>query len=738
MMVSHRAFTLALLCCTALATPAIAQDAPPPQAESDEIVVTAQRREERLQDVAAAATALNSDGLRDKGVQRLDDLQYAAPALSITDAGLTQSVNIRGVGLASGSPSVANGVATYVDGVFQPPIVSTNGFYDVGSVEVFRGPQGTFVGSNSTGGAIFINSRNPVLGSVEGYGEASAGNYNAFGVEGALNLPVGDTLALRGALRYRKRDSYYTDIGPLGNEPGRLDEISGRVGALWQPADTFRALLKVELSDRSTGGYAYAPFAGSAYAAYRPRDIRTIDYDSPTRNDEKALQASLELRYEFGGGTTLRSISGYQNKRVWNLYDSDGTNAARYSPADAAFLQVETSDQFVRERVWTQEINLISPTSGALSWIVGGYFQRNIIDVDITGRSNGFPTDIDILTKKTTIGIFAQATYRFSPKLALDVGGRYSHYSVDGPGSVRIGNGIPGFPAGGLAVADLSGEHQDGRATGKVSLNWTPDTNNLIYGFVARGYKPGGFTSPTNAFRPETVIDYEIGWKSTLAAGHVRTQLSAFYYDYSNFQFDILDPATGQVNPTNLADATIKGIEAQVQAHLGGFTFDAGAAYVDSALGNVQFVDQRAVSRAFPGATFVPQCPTGQPTTLPTCINYAPFVRDTDGGPNLFSPKWTFNVGAQYRFDLAGVEVTPRINYAYVGPQFTYIGYSPISDRIDGRGLLSARITARTGKVEFELYGTNLANVDYVSGQSGNNEFYGAPREYGVRARLDF
>lgn len=716
------------------ATPAFAQETD----RVDEIVVTAQRRAENLQNVAAAATALTGDTLEDKGVQRLDDLQRVAPSLSITDAGLTQSVNIRGVGLASGSPSVANGVATYFDGVFQPPIVSTNSFYDIGSVEVFRGPQGTFVGSNSTGGAIFINSRNPELGKIGGYAELSAGNYDAWGAEAALNLPIGQTLAVRGAMKYRNRDTYFTDIGPLGNEPARLNEIAGRVGLLWEPSPAFSALFKLEIADKETGGYAYRPFAGSAYAPYRTANIRTVDYDSPTRNDEKALQTTLALQYETSGGTTLRSVSGYQNKRIFNLYDSDGTNAARYSAADAAFLQQSTSDQYVRERMWTQEVNVISPTDGALSWIVGGYFQRNIIDVDITLRANGFPTDILILTNKTTTGVFGQATYKFSPQFALDVGARYSHYSADGSGNVAIGNAIPGFPHGGLVVADLGGSHKDGRMTGKVSLNWTPNDDNLVYAFVARGYKPGGFTSATMEFDPETVIDYEIGWKSTFADGRIRTQFGAFYYDYSNFQFDVLDPASGQVNPINLASATIKGLEAQIQARSHGFTFDAGIAYVDSSLGNVSFIDQRAVNRAFPGANFVPQCPVGQSTTLPTCIDYSPFVRSTDGGPNLFSPRWTYNIGAQYEAAIGDVSITPRLNYAYVGPQFSYIGYSPISDRLGGRGVLSGQLSLRKGNIELEFYGTNLANAKYVTGQTGNNEFYGAPREYGVRARVTF
>lgn len=701
-----------------------------------EIIVTAQRREQNLQTVAAAATALSGDSLQDKGVERMDDLQRVAPALSISDAGLTQSVNIRGIGLASGSPAVANGVATYLDGVFQPPIVNTNSFYDIGSVEVFRGPQGTFVGSNSTGGAIFINSRNPELGRTSGYAEGSVGNYNSFGFEGALNVPLTTTMAMRGAVKYRKRDSFYTDIGPNNNKPASLEEISGRIGVMLE-VDAFRALLKVEGGDKKSGGFAYQALPGTNYAPYRPDDIRTLDYDSPTQNDETAFQASLELRYEFDG-VTLRSISGFQNKRSQNLYDLDGTNSARYSPADLIALPKASQQQYVRERVWTQEVNLISSTEGPFDWIVGGYFQRNEIDVDIEVLSGGFPTDIFIPTTKTTTGVFAQGTYNLSEKLAVDIGGRYSSYSATGGGAVTIGRGIPDFPPDGLVVADLDGSHSDGRMTGKISLNWTPDENNLIYGFVTRGYKPGGFNSAVSEFDPETVIDYEIGWKATLAEGRVRTQLGAFYYDYRNFQFDVLDGSTGQVNLMNLPKATVKGIEGQIQARFGQLTIDGGFAYVDSQLGSFDFIDQRAVARAYPGVTLVPQCLPGGPSGPPDCIDYTPFVRTTAGGPNLFSPEWTYNVGASYRIDAGNVSITPRINYAYMGSQYSYIGYSPISDILEARGLVSAQIAIRTGKVELELYGTNLANKQYVSGQAGNTEYFGAPREYGLRLRFDF
>jgi outer membrane receptor protein involved in Fe transport len=180
-----------------LAGVAMAQDQAAPLAPVllEETIVTAQRREENLQQVPIAATALDAAALEARAVARLADLQTATPSLSITNAGQTQSVNIRGIGLASNSPNATAGVATYVDGLFQPPIVQSNGFYDLASIEVLRGPQGTLVGTSSTGGAIFVNSRNPELGATGGHIQVGLGNFDQTQAEGAINLSAGDSLA---------------------------------------------------------------------------------------------------------------------------------------------------------------------------------------------------------------------------------------------------------------------------------------------------------------------------------------------------------------------------------------------------------------------------------------------------------------------------------------------------------------------------------------------------------------
>lgn len=731
-----------------LASQAARADTPTPAADAggslEEIVITAQRRSENLQTVPIAVTALQGADLENKAVASIADLQYSVPSLSIGNAGLTNAVNIRGVGLASGSPNVGNGVATYVDGLFQPPIVSTNQFYDIADVEVLRGPQGTLVGSNSTGGAIFINSQNPKIGENGGYLRVGAGNYGEAETEGAVNLPVNDVLAFRAAGEYKSRDSFYTSIGPEYTNAGSLDEKSGRLSMLFKPGE-FQALAKIEYTDRNTGGYAATPVPGTQYAPYAPTNPFVLDYDSPNENHERGLISSLELRYEFADGVTLRSLSGYQDKNIHNVEDYDGT--AENTPANP---QLGWS-QYVREREWTEEINVLSPKGEAYDWVVGAYVQRNKIDVNITENGATGPGGPTLFIfdpqNKTTTGFFGQVNYKFTPQWELQTGLRYSTFKVDGDGFVSIelpsfvcgGHGAPPpAPFNGCKVGSTAGSESDGRVSGKVALNYTPDELNLLYAFVARGYKPGGFNSPTSVFAPETVMDYELGWKSTQWDGHVRTQLGGFYYAYQNFQFGETDLATGAQGAIyNLATATIDGIEATLQAQLGAWGADAGLSYVHSRQPSPgAFVNTHLLP---PGADNTPQCAPGETAG---CFNYGPYLQTGSSGPNLYSPEWTFNAGVDYKANLGdGVSLTPRVNYAYVSGQFTSLTYSETTDYLPAHGLLSALLSLDFRNWEIQAYGTNLANKLYRTGEgldNGNYYFYGAPRQYGVRAQYKF
>ncbi len=715
---------------SAMAMPALAQSGQTSSNEVaflEEVVVTAQRRTENLQDVSVAASAFDADALKAKAVTRVSDLQSAAPSLSITDAGITLNVNIRGIGIASNSPSVTAGVATYVDGLFQPPIVQANNFYDLQSVEVFRGPQGTFVGSNSTGGAIFINSKNPVLEELEGYAELSAGNYSSKGAEGAINIPVTEDLAIRLAGFTRDRDSYYNDLGPFNNEAGKLDEKGARLGILWNPG-ALEAVFKTQFNDRKTGGYPYHPVPGTQFASFQPDGFRDVNYDEKTANRDRANITSLDIHYELDNGITLRSLSGFQNKRLNNLNDVDATNAPASMGGDVS------EDYYANEKQYSEEINIISPVEGNMNWIVGAYYQKNDINVKILQSQDGFPTDITPKNERITKGYFAQLNYYLLPELELQLGIRHSTYDTEGSGAVTIGAGIPGFPPTGVPVADLSGSHYDSRNTGKIALNWQATENHLIYGLVSRGYKPGGFNSTVAEFDPEEVTSYELGWKASFYDDRVRTQLTGYYNDYSEFQFNITETSTGFVGIENLDDMTIKGIEAQVQAVFGGLSVDANIGYTDSEMDGFTFVNSRKV----PLGVVAPQCPAGQPSTLPDCYNYQPLIETSAGGDALFAPELTYNLGVQYEFALEDLTITPRLNYSYIDDQFTYFAYNPESDVIDSYSLVSASVSVANERWHAELYATNLTDEEYVAGQFDLNEFYGAPREYGLRVGLNF
>ena len=656
------------------------------------------------------------------------DLQNIAPGLTITKSGLTESVNIRGIGIASGSPQVANGVASYLDGVFQPPVVSTGGFYDIATIEILRGPQGTLVGSNSTGGAIFINTNKPKLGEVGGAVNLAYGNFNSINVNAAVNLPIGDTLAVRISGLSAKRDSYYTDIGNSGNEPDSLSEQDIRGQILWKPGN-FSAHYKAEFIRRDTGGYAYQPILQTQFQAQREPVRYQLNYNTPTENVENAFINNLELKYETDGGFVFRALGAYQNKRIRNLWDIDATAVGTAGQS-----------QFVRERQTSGEINIISPSENALSFILGGYYQRNKIDIttyNFNSATNAQSLWIEPAVDKVTTGVFAQANYKLSDQLEVQAGVRYSHFKVDGSGGIFVGRGPAGLNAPGINVSPQTGTHSDGRLTGKVAINWKPNDDHLVYVFVARGYKPGGINPPTPPgleFKPETVIDYEAGWKGSFFDRHLKTQIGIFYNDYENFQQQVLNPLSGRGGVTNVPKATIKGFEAQVQARFGGLAIDGGIAFTDTKLGASSLINTRLIPN-FNANSALPQCTA---TLTTNCFDYAPFVQNTTGGKMLYAPKWTWNVGVEYSIPVGEGSITPRLQYSYVGAQYTSLFYNPVSDRLASHGLLSGQIAYVTGPFRLEVYGTNLTKEYYVSGQNGSNEFYGAPREYGVRLGFKF
>jgi iron complex outermembrane receptor protein len=238
---------VAALTATSLARAADADSTAPAAAPSDNnsvapVTITAERRTVNLQTAPVAASVISGAQLQDNGINSLDDLQFHTPSLVVADFGQGVLFNIRGVGKDLTNVQTPSGVVTYNDGVAAYPGFFLNApYYDIANVEVLRGPQGTFAGQNATGGAVFITTNDPHLGGFSGDLEAQYGSYSDGQLRGFLNVPIGDTLALRLSFTGESRDTFYKVGGvyttPSGRQPGALQAGSFRVGVLWQPTD---------------------------------------------------------------------------------------------------------------------------------------------------------------------------------------------------------------------------------------------------------------------------------------------------------------------------------------------------------------------------------------------------------------------------------------------------------------------------------------------------------------------
>jgi len=712
----------------------------------EEVVVTAERRSQNIQTTSIAMTALSAEDVANKGVRDQTDLQFAVPSLSMTQVGFTENVNIRGIGINLQSPVVVSGVALYRDGLFYPGnIMADEPYYDVADVEILRGPQGTFVGQNSTGGAILVTSKNPTLDGTHADIEVQAGNYQEVQVRGAVNVPLSDTWGARVAFNHESRNSFFDNVRNRLVQPGKVDQTNMRFSLLFAPNESFSALWKSEYNTNSTDGYPQRPIPGTAYASLAPANLWQLNYDrTDLRNDERSVRTGLEVKYRFPDGISIRSISGFQYGQLNMLFDEDATSA----PTANSPLPGSYQPQFIHERVTTQEIDVLSPETGFFRWVLGGSYMHRDVPVEFTtytqaGAGTPFPVgtaleaiDIAINNPSDAFGVFGQGTFELTDALELQAGLRYSHDWIGSRGRIiiepNLGNGL--VP---VATIPNTTPFSDHKLTGKVGLNYKLDAHNFLYAFAANGYKTGGPNpgSPV-VFQPESVWDYEAGWKATLVSDHVRTQVGGFYMNYDNFQAQELNTAIGGGQPTVLnlqGTSRIYGAELQFQGRVASWTFDAAASYVHSALGAAQVIDGRILPNGANGLG--PQCAPGQTAN---CFNYTPFFQDIAGAQNPYSPKFTANLGAQYALQLPRGILTPRVDFSYIGRQFTTIFNNPALDRLEPRHLLNAQLNYELKSWQVGIFGTNLTNQTYVTGQQGNNEFLGAPRQYGVRFGTSF
>ena len=695
---------------------------PPPGVNSGdtltEVVVTAERRHTDLQNTPISATVLSGTALADMGVTTVDQLQFATPGATIDNFGQGIDFNIRGIGKAEHNSQTTVGVVTYRDGVGTfPGYFQEEPYYDVASVEILRGPQGTFGGQNATGGAVFVTTNDPVInGGYHGYMAGQAGNYTDFGLQGAVNLPISDTLAARIAFNSETRDSFYNITGPGGGEyngnPGKLRIGSVRLGLLWKPNDSLSVLFKTDYNYLNMGAYPADPYNAT-------NDLFNITANSPQQALDRFGRSVLKIDYVLPDGITLRSVSGYQKGNTTYRADLDGTN-----------IGINTFFDTVDETLWSEEFNIISPDKGFVTWILGGYADRDTYYFlppyqFLIGTPPGSLATEYLLQGQNPVTAFAgfgQLSFQLTQAFQLQIGARYTTSETTNHVQV-LQYGLP--------LADEQSQKYV-NTSGKVSLNYTVDQNNFLYAFVSTGFRPGGLNVPVGlgtpaAFGAEKLTDYELGWKSTAFDGHLRTQIDGFYDVYKNFQVIIGYPAFPtfgfEVNNPNATH--IYGFEAQTQAVFGNLSFDAGATIMHSSLGQFFATDPRI-------ASFTPCDPSTGPSSL-SCINL-------DKHSQTYAPNFSFNVGAQYKFNLSATDsLTPRINYGYVSPQWaTLFENTALGDHLAGRSISGAQLAWAHEHFTATLYGTNLADQHYVGALNSGLRFAGPPRQYGIRAMMTF
>jgi iron complex outermembrane receptor protein len=701
------------------------------QGSVGEVIVTAGRRAEVLQKVPVAATVLSGKKIQKMGGTSVISLQFLSPSMSIQTGDEETNINIRGIG--KGEANIVNqaGVIVYWDGVsgFSTSLQSEP-FFDIASVEVYRGPQGTFGGANASGGAIFVKSNDPDFSGEHGNLLVGYGNYNDAQLQGAVNLPVSDTLSLRLAANLERHDSFFNVTGPYTGDPGRLQEASGRFGLHWRPTSALDVLFKTEIHYIDRGG----PITSDASNPLREDQANPAnpfdDYsDAHNMAIDRLLRSSLNVSYKFSSGITLRSITGFEYGRSQENYDaSAGNEGIPNSPYPAEYFHGDGTDQ-----LFSEELNLVSPDTGPLKWIGGLYFKDDLItlpnDGFVIGIGSGTPpnrlANVPATIHNTTEAAFGQVTYDLTSALTLAVGGRYTWSTDHLIDSENI------YSGGVVALAIPANESSsDGKLTGKVSLDYKITPDQVLYAFVATGHKAGGpndspvfpSTKPP-IFQAEDVTDYELGLKSTFFGGHLHTQIGGYYNDYRNFQLDLFLPNFLNTEIENVTGHTIiEGVELQAQAVFGDFSLDGNASYLHSKIGHFIAADQCSIS---PVVGMDPGC-GGQ-------------LINVSGNQQDYAPEWTFNIGAQYAFHLNNDStITPRVDYSYVSPQWGTV-FELAADKLRQRNIVNAQLAYARGRYELTAYATNLFNLIYIdSGIEGGMRYPGPPRQFGVRLGVTF
>lgn len=635
MNMSKRAASAATISLCLLSVPALAQTADtgaPAEAEAadgvEEIIVRAQRRDERLQDVPVSVSALSGNFISENQVRTLQDLGASVPGLVVTSSVNYGSapLSIRGIGGANGGGNVFadEPVAVYVDDAYVARLrLSTADLIDVEGIEVLRGPQGVLFGRNATAGALLIRSAAPTKEFTARF-QGSIATLDEYRAQAAVSGPLDSA----GRIRARIAGGY-SDRGGFGSNsastrrPNSGEDYLVRGFLQFEPTNDLvidvigeRSYSKtrpgtINISDISNlRDEVTNPTGSNIVFPYRLRtDIQDIvknsrySFNIPTFTTIKGTNLTGRINWDLGG-VTLTSVTNYRRWRLFGVQDSDGTGINPPNPTFVTGIVDNVGSNAngnSRDRQFTQELRLTSNGSGRLNWLIGAYYfdEKNSVNpITITNQlagPGGAGTLVTFVSSQDTqsYALFGSLGYELVEDLTLSVGARYSDErktffnsqlvqvvnTFDPPGPAIF---VPGQVL--AAPPNLNLKRTDTDFSPRIVLDYKPSPDTLIYASFSEGFKSGGFNAfrGTNvAFEPERTDAYEIGFKTNIAR-QLRLNLSAFRYDYSNLQVRTPVP-TGGVGIESAAKARSEGVELEVSAYpTKGLRFDANIAYLDA------------------------------------------------------------------------------------------------------------------------------------------------------------
>ena len=743
----------------AVASPAVAQEQPAAAPAADQaasegfgdIVVTAQRRAERLQDVPLSVTAVQGAALAEAGVGKATDIKMVASSVDIPITNGYVSPYIRGVGTRALGPGVESPIALYVDGVYVGNGASVLSFSNVERIEVLKGPQGTLFGRNATGGLIQVVTRDP-KSELSGDASVSYGNYDTWStsayVTGGIAEGVSADIAGYGTWQGK---GYGTNLFN-GQDVYKTNHDYGfRTKWLLEPSDTVQIRLSADYSNlkssqnalRVTPGTLPMPRTGPAYGG----DEWDTNVNTQPLMKQKQGGASMRIDVDLGG-FSLVSTTAYRKSRFDLNFDLDLTarDDLGNTAAGKAYSQIQRDHQF------SQEIQLLSATDAdsKLNWNLGLFYynakgEYDPFTIRYSGQllggnpGTGF---FDTLTgspwqKTESLAPYAQASYEFLPNTRLTAGLRYTYEKREVGGSAiaflsTTGAVVPAFSVFAAPIPSMNAR----KATWRIALDHKFSDDVMVYASQNRGFKSGGFSVlelGAKPYQPETLDATEVGFKALVLDRKLRFEGAAFYYNYKNVQVYSTTEVGLQIK--NGGKARIQGLEFEMSARpLQGLTLNAGYTYLDT--------EWKVFNNA----------PINIPNTTPAFVGRGNIqIPGSVAGNDLPSaPHHVFNASASYAMPIGDNKLTFNGSYYY---NSGYFGESDNTARQDSYSLVNAsvRFALPDDRLSLTVWGRNLTDeaVDIypthtqqvrVSGvaYSVQRSGYAPPRTYGVTVGTKF